>query len=129
VCSLLWRFCEGYRDEPCVRLLERGSFIRTTQKLLNGGQCLSLRCISVLVDIDRPVDSGLLLIYKIADCHCVNAIEPKVAVVAGANVNKISGFASSVRRDTVLLAWTGVGNTLALKNSNAFKVKIRDSHS
>ena len=87
---------------------------------------MALCCGSMLVDIDGRVESVLILANQISDCNRVQTIQANVSIAACENVNKVSGLTSFVRGRAVLLAWTGVSNTLTLKNRNALKLEIVD---
>ena len=106
--------------------LKRGSLICAIQELLYESEGLALCCGSFLVDIDRRVNSVLPLVHQIPDCHCIQSVQSNFSIVARADVNEVSGLTSSVRRNTVLLAWTNVCDALTLKNGNAFKIEILD---
>ena len=126
VARFVSRFIERYRHKPERRCLERRRFIRAIQVLLDCGQCLALRWVSSLVEVDCRVESVLLLIYQIPDVYSVQAVQWNIPVVAFLDVNKIRCLTRSVGGGAILLTRASVSDTLTLENGSAFKVEILD---
>ena len=76
---------------------------------------MALRCSSILVDINRRVDSVLLLVHQIPDCHRVQSIKPNFPVVASADADALSAFEIGM---FLLLVWVPI---VAAGSKDAFQ--------